>query len=124
MNIKPGTGTWDLKGFVTEKTEAEDRYEDALTDSETAIILEKVEPSLYIMNVSKLQSENTIEISITYAELFKWRDNSLRFFLPTTIEPRCRDPNSVGIQPRQTSEYDLTADNSFTLYSFYWKYGF
>ncbi|MCK5228973.1 MAG: VWA domain-containing protein, partial [Desulfobulbaceae bacterium] len=66
-------------------------------------------------NVGNLQPEDTIEISITYAEIFNWRDNSLRFFLPTTIAPRYGDPESVGIQPHQTPEYDLLAENRFEL---------
>jgi Ca-activated chloride channel homolog len=113
MTIK--TETRELKGVVIEKTEAEDRYEDAITDGDTAIMLEQVEPGLYTMNVGNLQPEGTIEITITYAELFKWRDNSLRFFLPTTIAPRYGDPESVGIQPHQTPEYDLMADNPFAI---------
>ena len=113
MTIK--TGTKELKGVVIEKSEAEDRYEDAVTDGDTAIMLEQVAPGLYTMNVGSLQPEDTIEISITYAELFKWRDNSLRFFLPTTIAPRYGDIESVGIQPHQTPEYDLTADNPFAI---------
>jgi len=113
MTIK--TETKKLKGVVIEKSEAEDRYEEAVTDGDTAIMLEQVEPGLYTMNVGNLQPEDTIEISITYAELFKWRNNSLRFFLPTTIAPRYGDPESVGIQPHQTPEYDLTADNPFAI---------
>jgi len=113
MTIK--TRTKELKGVVVEKSEAEERYEDAVTDGDTAIMLEQVEPGLYTMNVGNLQPEDIIEISITYAELFKWRDNSLRFFLPTTIAPRYGDPDSVGLQPHQTPEYDLTTDNPFAI---------
>jgi len=113
MTIK--TKTKELKGVVIEKTEAEDRYEDAVTDGDTAIMLQQVDPGIYTMNVGNLQPEDTIEISITYAELFKWRDNLLRFFLPTTIAPRYGDPGSLGVQPHQTPEYDLTAENPFTI---------
>ena len=113
MTIK--TRTKELKGVVIEKSEAEDRYEDAITDGDTAIMLEQVDPGLYTMNVGNLQPEDTIEISITYAELFKWRDNSLRFFLPTTIAPRYGDPESLGVQPHQTPEYDLMNENPFTI---------
>ena len=113
MTIK--TRTKELKGVVVEKTEAEDRYEDAVTDGDTAIMLEQVDPGLYTMNVGNLQPEDTIDISITYAELFKWRDNSLRFFLPTTISPRYGDPESLCVQPHQTPEYDLTNENPFTI---------
>lgn len=113
MTIK--TPSKNLKGVVVEKSEAEDRYEDAITDGDTAIMLEQVDPSLYTMNVGNLQPEDTIDISITYAELFKWRDNSLRFYLPTTVAPRYGDPDSVGMQPHQTPEYDLTTDNQFAI---------
>jgi len=113
MTIK--TQTKELKGVVVEKSEAEDRYEDAITDGDTAIMLEQVDPGLYTMNVGNLQPEDTIDISITYAELFKWRDNSLRFFLPTTVAPRYGDPDSLGVQPHQTPEYDLTNENPFAV---------
>ncbi len=55
MTIK--TGTRELKGVVIEKTEAEDRYEDAVTDGDTAIMLEQVDPGLYTMNVGNLQPD-------------------------------------------------------------------
>ncbi len=44
MTIK--TGTKELKGIVIEKSEAEDRYEDAVTDGDTAIMLEQIDPGL------------------------------------------------------------------------------
>ena len=113
MTIK--TKTKELKGIVIEKSEAEDKYEDAITDGDTAIMLEQIEPGLYTMNVGNLQPEDEIEISITYAELYKWQDNSLRFFMPTTIAPRYGDPENVGIQLHQTLEYDLMADNPFKI---------
>jgi len=113
MTIK--TLSSELKGVVVERSKAEDRYEDAIIDGDMAIMLEQVEPGLYTMNVGNLLPEETIEISITYAELFKWQDNSLRFFLPTTIAPRYGDPESIGIQPYQTPEYELTSENQFSI---------
>jgi Ca-activated chloride channel family protein len=113
MTIK--TRTKELKGIVVERSEAEDQYEDAITEGDTAIMLEQVDAGLYTMNLGNLQPEETIDISITYAELFKWQDNSLRFFLPTTVAPRYGDPDSLGIQPHQTPEYDLVNENPFTI---------
>ena len=113
MTIK--TKTKELKGVVIEKSEAEDKYEDAITEGDTAIMLEQIEPGLYTMNVGNLQPEDEIEISITYTELYKWQNNSLRFFIPSTIAPRYGNPENVGIQARQTPEYDLMADNPFKI---------
>lgn len=105
----------ELKGVVVEKSAAEERYEEAVTDGDTAIMLEQVEAGLYTMNVGNLQPDETIEISMTYAELFKWRDNALRFYLPTTVAPRYGDTESAGIQPHQAPEYDLGAENNFSI---------
>ncbi len=113
MAIK--TNTRELKGVVSEKKEAEDRYEDAVTDGHTAIMLEQVEPGLYTMNVGNLQPGETIDIAFTYAELFKWQDDSLRFFLPTTIAPRYGDSGGTGMAPHQTPTYDITVDNPFAI---------
>ena len=113
MTIK--TKTKKLNGVVVKKSEAEERYEDAITDGDTAIMLEQVDPGLYTMNVGNLQPEDTIDISFSYAELFKWRDNSLRFYLPTTVAPRYGDPDSLGVQPHQAPEYDLTKENPFAV---------
>ncbi len=115
LDLTIKTETKELKGVVVEKKEAEDRYEDAITDGNTVIMLEQIDPGLYTMNVGNLQPEETIEISITYAELFKWRDNSVRFFLPTTIAPRYGDPGSVGIRSHQMPEHDLMVENPFTI---------
>lgn len=113
MTIK--TGTKAFKGVVVEKTEAEDRYEDAITDGDTAIMLEQIDPGLYTMNVGNLQPEECIDLSITYAELLKWRENSLRFFLPTTVAPRYGDPEILGLQPHQSPDYDLMHENPFSI---------
>ncbi len=115
LDLTLKTGTRELKGVVVEKAQAEERYEDAVTDGDTAIMLEQVEPGLYTMNVGNLQPGETVDITIAYAELLKWRDDSLRFFLPTTVAPRYGDPVRAGVQPHQAPEYDLCAGNPFSV---------
>ena len=115
LNMAITIGSRELKGVVVEKSEAEEKYEDAITDGDTAIMLEQIEPGLYTMNVGNLMPREKVEISFTYAELYRWQNDSLRFFLPTTIAPRYGDPESVGIEPHQIPEYDLMADNPFQI---------
>lgn len=109
------TKTRKLKGVVVEKSEAERRYENAVVSGDTAIMLEQIEPGLYTMNVGNLQPEDEVEISVTYAELYRWSEDQLRFFLPTTVAPRYGDPENAGLQPHQFPEYDLIADNRYRL---------
>ena len=115
LDLTIKTRTKVLKGTVIEKSEAEDRYEDAITDGDTAIMLEQVGPGLYTMNIGNIQPEEEVEITLTYGELYKWQDGSLRFLLPTTIAPRYGNPESVGLEPHQTPEYDLLIDNPFSI---------
>ena len=113
MRIK--IGARELKGVVVEKSEAEEKYEDAITDGDTAIMLERLETGLYTMNVGNLMPNEKVEISFTYAELYRWQNSSLRFFMPTTIAPKYGDPESVCIEPHQIPEHSLTKDNPFQI---------
>ena len=115
LDLTIKTKTKVLKGTVLEKSKAEDRYENAVTDGDTAIMLEQVNPGLYTMNIGNVLPKEEVEITLTYAELHKWQDDSLRFLLPTTIAPRYGDPESVGLELHQTPEHDLLAENPFSI---------
>lgn len=94
----------ELQGVVVEKASAEEQYEEAITDGNTAIMVEQVQPGLYTMNVGNILAGEEVRISIGYAELYTWQDNNLRFYLPTTIAPRYGDPERAGLQPHQTPD--------------------
>lgn len=115
LDLTIKTRARELKGIVVEKSKAEAQYEEAITDGDTAIILEQISPGLYTVNVGILQPGESYEVSFRYAELLKWRGDSLRFFLPTTIAPKYGDPGMAGIAPHQTPEYDLLAENRFSI---------
>ena len=104
-----------LQGVVVEKASAEEQYEEAITDGNTAIMVEQVQPGLYTMNVGNIPAGEEVRISIRFSELYTWQGQNLRFHLPTTIAPRYGDPDRAGLQPHQTPEYDLLANNRFHL---------
>ena len=95
-----------LCGKVIEKQTAEARYEEAITDGDTAIMLEQDEPGMYTMNVGNLQAGETVVIRFRYAMLQRWSGDHLRFLLPTTIAPRYGDSGMDGLAPHQQPEYD------------------
>jgi len=88
----------NLKGCIVEKVEAEAKYEEAIVDGNTAIMLEKVEAGLYTMNVGNLLPDHTVTISVQYAVLHRWQGDQLRFYLPTTIAPRYGVPDMDSYQ--------------------------
>lgn len=104
-----------LKGVAVEKREAEEKYEDAITDGNTVVMLQQPEPGLFTMNLGNLQAGETAIIRFTYVLLHKWNGNLLRFFLPTTIAPRYGDPQKAGLDPHQEPSVDLVIDHRFTL---------
>ncbi|RJR21412.1 MAG: VWA domain-containing protein [Desulfobacteraceae bacterium] len=113
LSLSVRTNGRELKGVVTERKQAEDRYEEAITEGDTAIMLEQVEPGLYTMNVGNIMPMDKIEVSFTYAKLLHWQGDTLRFHLPTTIAPRYGD--TLDMAPHQVPEYDLTVENFLSL---------
>ena len=101
-----------LKGIVVEKKAAEETYEDAVAAGDAAVMLETIEPGLYTINVGNLLPLETAKITFSYAILYRWAGDRLRFFLPTTIAPRFGESHHL---PHQVPEASLMVENQFAL---------
>ena len=108
-------GDRKLAGTVVEKSEAERRYEDAITDGSTAVLLEQAEPGLYTANLGNLLPGETATIHFRYGLLLRWNGGRVRFTMPTTIAPRYGDPASAGLAPHQVPEYTFDAACAFSV---------
>ncbi len=104
-----------LRGVVQPKTEAEERYEDAIDEGDSAILLQQLEPGVFTLNVGNILPNEQAVVRFRYAQLHRWQGDSLRFHLPTTIAPRYGDPSVSGLAPHQVPEYALSADHGFSL---------
>ena len=101
-----------LKGVVVEKNEAEECYEDAIESGDAAVMLELIEPGLYTLNVGNLLPGERAKITFSYAQIYRWSADRLRFFLPTTIAPRYGDsPHAAHRSPQSL----LSVENEFSL---------
>ncbi|MBE7418622.1 MAG: VWA domain-containing protein [Ideonella sp.] len=112
LDLEVDIGGRVLKGVVVEKKAAEEKYEDAVEAGDAAVMLEAIEPGLYTMNVGNLLPHETAKITLSYANLYRWAGDRLRFFLPTTIAPRFGESRH---QPHQAPEASLTVENQFSL---------
>lgn len=99
-----------LAGQVVEKKEAERRYEDAVTDGDSAVMLEEAGPGLYTASLGNLMAGESAVIRYRYGLLLKWQGDRLRFLLPTTIAPRYGDAEAAGLQPYQVPEAALDVE--------------
>lgn len=108
-------GDRKLAGTIVEKSKAERRYEDAITDGSTAVLLEQAEPGLYTASLGNLLPGETATIHFHYGLLLRWNGDRVRFTMPTTIAPRYGDPASAGLAPHQVPEYAFDAACAFSV---------
>lgn len=112
LDLRVEIGDRVLTGVVVEKTAAEAQYEDAIEAGGAAVMLEEIEPGLYTMNVGNLLPKETATITFSYALVYRWMDDTLRVFLPTTIAPRF---GASPHEPHQAPESSLIVENQFSL---------
>lgn len=97
-----------LRAQILEKKAAEARYEEAITDGDTVVMLEKLEAGLYTMNVGNLQADEKISILMEYSFVQRWQGNQLRLFIPTTIAPRY---GNAPFAPQQIPEANFFVEH-------------
>ncbi len=101
-----------LIGCVQEKQSAKNKYEDAIEEGDTAILLEQVEEGLYTVNIGHLLAGETAVIQLQLTQLHRWTEDTLRWRLPTVLAPRYGAPS---IPLYQVPETDLTVVHVFSL---------
>ncbi len=99
-----------LSGTVVEKKKAERDYENAVTDGNSAVMLEEAGPGLYTASLGNLMAGESAVIRYRYGLLLSWQGPRLRFLLPTTIAPRYGDAGAAGLQPYQAPTTSLDVE--------------
>ena len=112
LDLQVEIGGRVLKAAVVEKTAAEASYEDAIAAGDGAFMLQEIEPGLFTMNVGNLLPKEKATITFSYATLYRWADDRLRVFLPTTVAPRFGGSRHA---PHQAPEASLMVENQFSL---------
>ncbi len=101
-----------LKAEVYEKPEAQEKYEGALEDGDSAILLEKMEPGLFALNAGNIRPGERAVVRFQYAQLHRWQGSELRLHVPTTLAPRYGAP---GFPPHLVPEYTLSPGAEFSM---------
>lgn len=100
---------------VVEATQAEERYEQAIIDGDSAMRLEQISDSLYTLNLGNLQPGDKASIKIHYAQLLEWQQEQLRLHIPTTIGERYGNPSDLGMSPHQHTTTDPGVEHEMSL---------
>ena len=115
LGLELEIGERHLVGQVVEKKEAEERYEDAVTDGDTAVMVQMTGNGLYTVNFGNLRAGESAVIRYRYSLLLNWQGDRVRLVLPTTLAPRYGDPVKAGLAEHQVPETSLLVEYLFEL---------
>jgi Ca-activated chloride channel family protein len=115
LELTAKIGERTLKGSVLPKAKAEERYEDAVSEGNGAIMLERADDGICTVNFGNLMPGESACLEYRYAYLLDWQQDSVRFQLPMTIAPRYGDPIAAGYQPHQIPGTDFLAEYPFSI---------
>lgn len=116
LGVDVTLGGQRLSGTVVEKKKAEARYENALTEGNAAIMLERNHDQSYSLNLGNLAAGEDCVIRLRYAQTLEFAQQSLRLMIPTVLAPRYGDPvRDGGLMPHQVPEHSLSVEYPFEL---------
>jgi Ca-activated chloride channel family protein len=109
-------GDKHLTGAVVEKKQAEARYEEAISEGNAAIMLEKNHDHSYSLNLGNLAAREQCTITLRYAQTLQFEQRGLRLLIPTVIAPRYGyAQHDGGLMPHQAPIHSLLAEHPFAL---------
>lgn len=105
-----------LTGAVVEKKQAEACYEEAISEGNAAIMLEKNHDHSYSLNLGNLAAREHCTITLRYAQTLQFEQRGLRLLIPTVIAPRYGDAEQDGgLLPHQAPSHSLLSEHPFAL---------
>ena len=116
LGVDVQLGDQHLTGAVIEKKQAEAQYEEALSEGNAAIMLEKNFDRSYSLNLGNLAAQEHCVITLRYAQTLQFEQRGLRLLIPTVIAPRYGDAVlDGGLQPHQAPIHNLLAEYPFDI---------
>jgi Ca-activated chloride channel family protein len=115
MGVEVVLGGKTLSGQVTARKQADQTYEQALSQGDAAILLERNRDGSHTLNLGNLAPGEDCVIRIRYTQSIGVEQGSVRLTLPTVMAPRFGDPAKAGLMPQQVPESDLMVEYPFEL---------
>ena len=116
LGIDVVLGDKHLTGAVVEKKQAEARFEEAISEGNAAIMLEKNHDHSYSLNLGNLAAREQCTITLRYAQTLQFEQRGLRLLIPAVIAPRYGDAQQDGgLMPHQAPIHSLLVEHPFAL---------
>jgi hypothetical protein len=98
------------------KNTARAKYEEAISEGNTSILLERNYDGSFTLELGNLMAGEECKIMIRYAQTLSPEHGQIRMMLPTTIAPRYGNPITQGrLQPHQVPVTDPLAEYPFDI---------
>lgn len=116
LGLSVTLGDKKMSGAVIEKQQATQRYERAIDEGDTPVLVEQSASGLYTANLGNLRNGEEATIEIEYAQLLRFEQGGLRLSIPTVVAPRYGQPQAQGgLAPHESTAADWQARYPFTL---------
>jgi len=96
-----------IRGSIQQKVQAMDRYEKAIEEGDTSLLLEKIEDALFTLNIGNLLPSQKVKVTLIYSEALHWQGSELRYVLPTVVAPKY---GYCLLEPQQQPDYDYRVE--------------
>lgn len=104
-----------LSGVVVPRAVGEARYEKAVDQGDTAVLLERAADGLYTANVGNLMAGESAVVRYRYAQLLRFEKGQVRLTVPTVIAPRYGAAEKAGLAPHQVPDTSMFAEYPFSI---------
>jgi len=107
-----------VKTVVKEKKKAEEEFKEAVTNRQTAFLLEETKPDIFQVKVGHLSPGAGCEVTIIYLTELPVEEGKTRITIPTTITPKYiphNDKNSAVAKKIASIQYDFASPVGMTL---------
>lgn len=105
-----------MQAAALERKQATEKYEKAIDQGDTPVMVEKSADCLYTANLGNLMTGEEAVIEIEYVQLPHFEQGRIRLSIPTTIAPRFGDAHrDGGMAPHETDAVNPLAEYPFTL---------
>jgi Ca-activated chloride channel family protein len=117
LGLNAEIGGHRLHGTVLEKKQATERYEKAIDEGDTPIMVERSARGLYTANLGNLKPGEDAVIEIEYAQLLRFEQGQIRITIPTTVAPRFGDAHTTGgLVAHESVDASLLVDYALTVH--------
>ncbi len=116
LGVDVTLGEKRLTGSVVAKKQAEEQYEEALSEGDAAIMLERLDDGGYSLNLGNLMAGEACVVTLRYAQTLQFEQGGVRMLIPTVIAPRYGNPlTEGGLQPHQVPAHDPLVEYPFDI---------